>query len=92
MPAVTRTLRDLQGIGSAMLADFDILGIHSVQQLARNEPETLYEELCRRTGTRQDICVLDTFRCAVAQARNPRLPAARRQWWYWSRLRKAGRA
>ena len=91
MPAVTRTLRDLQGIGPAMLADFDLLGIHSVQQLAHNEPENLYDELCRRTGARQDICVLDTFRCAVAQARNPKLPANRRQWWYWSRMRKAGR-
>jgi hypothetical protein len=25
----------------------------------------------------------------VAQARNPLLPAAQCQWWYWSRLRKA---
>jgi hypothetical protein len=25
----------------------------------------------------------------VAQARNPRLPARQKQWWYWSRLRKA---
>jgi hypothetical protein len=91
MPAVTRTLRDLQGIGPAMLADFELLGIHSVEQLSRNEPERLYDDLCRRTGSRQDICVLDTFRCAVEQARNPRLPASKRQWWYWSRLRKAGR-
>ncbi|MGH9813914.1 MAG: helix-hairpin-helix domain-containing protein, partial [Candidatus Acidiferrales bacterium] len=52
-------------------------------------PEQLYEELCRRTGQSQDICVLDTFRAAVAQARNPRLPARQRSWWYWSRLRKA---
>ena len=26
---------------------------------------------------------------AIAQARNPLLPAAERQWWYWSRVRKA---
>ena len=39
----------------------------------------------------EDICVLDVFRCAVAQAKNPRLPAAQRNWWYWSRLRKSGR-
>ena len=90
MPAATRTLRNLQGIGPAMLADFELLGIHSVEHLARQEPEALYEELCRRTSARQDICVLDTFRCAVAQARDPKLPASQRQWWYWSRLRREG--
>jgi hypothetical protein len=33
---------------------------------------------------------LDVFRAAVAQARNPQLPAEQCQWWYWSRLRKRG--
>lgn len=41
------------------------------------------------TGERQDLCCLDVFRAAVAQARNPRLPAEQCQWWYWSRKRKA---
>ena len=31
---------------------------------------------------------IDVFRAAVAQARNPRLPAEQCQWWYWSRKRK----
>ena len=91
MPAVTRSLRDLQGIGPAMLADFQVLGIHSVSELGRRDPQRMYDELCRHTGTRQDPCVLDTFRCAVAQARDPHLPPAQRQWWYWSRLRKSAR-
>ena len=72
-----------------MLRDFERLGVRSVAQLARRNPEQLYEELCRRTGQSQDICVLDTFRAAVAQARNPRLPVEQTQWWYWSRRRKA---
>jgi hypothetical protein len=41
------------------------------------------------TGKSQDICCLDVFSAAVAQARNPQLPAEQRQWWYWSRKRKA---
>ena len=84
----SRTLADLGSVGPAMLRDFERLGVRSVAQLARRNPEQLYEELCRRTGRSQDICVLDTFRAAVAQARNPRLPAERAQWWYWSRRRK----
>jgi nucleotidyltransferase/DNA polymerase involved in DNA repair len=81
-------LRDLAGIGPAMLKDFEVLGVHSVPELARCEPDDLYERLCRVTGVRHDICCLDVFRCAVAQARDPKLPAERRNWWYWSRMRK----
>jgi len=86
----SRTLAELGSVGPAMLRDFERLGVRTVAQLARRNPERLYEELCRRTGQSQDICVLDTFRAAVAQARNPRLPAEKKNWWYWSRLRQAG--
>ena len=89
--ALIRQLQDLAGIGQAALGDLHLLGIHTVDQLATREPEQLYSDLCQRTGTTHDICVLDVFRCAVAQARDPELPAAHRQWWWWSRQRKAGR-
>jgi pathogenicity locus Cdd1 protein len=83
-----RHLADLISVGPAMLRDFDMLGIHSVAQLARQEPRRMYERLNQKTGQRQDPCVLDTFCAAVAQARNPRLPAEQCQWWYWSKKRK----
>lgn len=83
-----RELRDLVSIGPAMLRDFELLGVRSVSQLARRNPEKLYEQLCKVTGQSQDICCLDVFRAAVEQAKNPNLPAAQRQWWYWSRKRK----
>ena len=89
MAAELRRLHDQTSVGAATSRDLDRLGVNSVAQLARRNPEKLYEELCRVTGQSQDICCLDVFRAAVAQARNPRLPAEQRQWWYWSRLRKA---
>jgi len=89
MAGQTRCLADLDSIGPVMLRDFNLLGIHSVAQLARRNPERMYEDLCRKTGQSADICCLDVFRAAVAQARDPRLPAEQRQWWYWSRRRKA---
>ena len=89
MSVKERELRDLVSIGPAMLRDFDLLGIASVAQLSRRSPEKLYEKLCQLTGQPQDICCLDVFRAAVAQARNPLLPLEQRQWWYWSRRRKA---
>jgi hypothetical protein len=84
-----RQLSDLDSVGPSMLRDFERLGIRSVAGLARRNPKSLYEELCRATGQAQDLCVLDVFTAAVAQARNRRLPAPQRQWWYWSRRRKA---
>jgi Pathogenicity locus len=89
MASPQRRLEDLVSIGPAMLRDFGLLGIRSVAQLARQNPEKLYERLCAKTGRPVDICCLDVFSAAVAQARNPRLPSAQRSWWYWSRKRKA---
>jgi len=83
-----RQLGDLISIGPAMLRDFELLGIRSVAQLGRQNPQRMYERLGRLARQHQDICVLDTFCAAVAQARNPRLPAEKCQWWYWSRKRK----
>jgi nucleotidyltransferase/DNA polymerase involved in DNA repair len=89
MATSTRQLGDLISVGPAMLRDFETLGIHSVAQLARQNPQRLYEKICRATGQRVDVCCLDVFCAAVAQARNPRLPAEQCRWWYWSRMRKA---
>jgi len=83
-----RQLADLMSVGPAMLRDFEILGVRSVAELARRSPERLYEKLCRVAPQHQDICCLDVFRAAVAQARNPRLAAEQCQWWYWSEKRK----
>jgi hypothetical protein len=87
-----RSLADLVSIGPAMLRDFHLLGIRTVAQLARQNPRRLYEKLSAIIGQPVDICCFDVFTAAVAQARNPRLPAEQCQWWYWSRLRKAADA
>lgn len=88
MKKQTRELKDLLSVGPAMLRDFSLLGIRDTRQLARQDPKALYNRLGRIAKQHQDICVLDAFACAVAQARNPRLPAKKCQWWWWSRKRK----
>jgi predicted RecB family nuclease len=89
MTARKRQIEDLVSVGPAMVRDFEMLGVRSVEDLARRNPEKLYEKLCEVTGQAQDVCVLDVFCAAVAQARNPRLPMRQGQWFYWSRQRKA---
>ena len=87
-----RKLEDLISVGPAIRRDFSLLRINTVAELARREPEALYRELCRKTRKQQDVCVLDTFRAAVEQARDPSLPPEKCVWWYWSRVRKASAA
>jgi nucleotidyltransferase/DNA polymerase involved in DNA repair len=84
----SRALGDLEGIGPAMLEDLRILGVQHVAELAAEEPAEMYERLQAITGQPHDICVLDVFTCAVAQARDPELPEEECKWWTWSRRRK----
>jgi nucleotidyltransferase/DNA polymerase involved in DNA repair len=84
-----RKLQDLAGIGPAALADLKLLGVNSVADLAERNGDELYHLLCKVTGKKHDICCLDVFHCAVAQARDPDLSSDQRNWWHWSRLRKS---
>lgn len=88
MRKTERGLRDLVSVGPATLRDFDLLGIHSVAQLAAQHPEALYERLCLQRSEPIDMCSLDVFHAAVAQARDPQLAKEQCQWWYWTRQRK----
>ena len=88
MLAMERRLKDLRGIGTKMLGDSEKLGIRSVNELKSRDAKKLYDRMCKLTGTRQDPCVLDTYRCAIEQARHPDLPVEQTNWWYWSRVRK----
>ena len=79
----------LRSVGPATIEDLRLLGIADMPDLARCDPQALYNELCRIKGQTVDICCLDVFCCAVAQAQNPQLPAEQRDWFWWSRQRKA---
>ncbi len=83
-----RELKDLYGVGPATLEDFEDLGVSSVDDLARRNPTTMYNRLCRLKGTTISICCLDVFRALVEQARNPDLTPEQRTWWYWTQVRK----
>jgi hypothetical protein len=92
MKSARTAFQQLISVGPAIERDFHLLGIRTLAQLARQNPCKMYDKLCRLTNRNQDICCLDVFCAAVAQARDPLLPAAQCQWWYWSRKRKAENA
>ena len=91
-PACHDPLLDLVSVGPATRADLHELGIDTLDELAAASARDLYERLMDLRGGPVDICCLDVFQAAIAQARDPDLPAEARQWWYWSRRRKAADA
>jgi hypothetical protein len=88
------SLADFQRLGSVGLAsarDFLVLGLGRVTDLVGRDPIELYHRLEHVTGHRHDPCVEDVMRCAVAQAEDPDLPVAWRDWWHWTPLRGQNR-
>ena len=76
-------LQQLPGVGPNIAADLRRLGVRSVKDLARRDPERLYAKLCELTGSKQDPCVLYTFRCAVYSARTAKPDPELLKWWNW---------
>jgi len=75
-------LQVIPGVGPSIAADLRALGIRSVAQLRRRNPQRLYDRLCALQGP-QDPCVLYVFRCAVYYASTPRPKPALLKWWNW---------
>jgi nucleotidyltransferase/DNA polymerase involved in DNA repair len=83
-----RKLKDLVSVGPATLADFKELGITEVEDLLTEDARRLFQRLQRIKEQRVDPCCEDVFRTAIEQARNPKLPIEKQQWFYWSKIRK----
>ena len=83
--ASLRALQTIPGIGPSLARDLHQLGIRRVADLRRRNPEKLYRELERITRSRQDPCVLYTFRCAAYFARAEKPAPRLLKWWNWMR-------
>lgn len=77
-------LEQLPNIGASLAADLRSIGVAHPRELASRDAFELYAELCRRSGKRQDPCVLDTFLAIVDFMRGA--PAA--PWWSYTAERK----
>jgi len=79
-----RSLSALRNVGKAILVDFELLGISSVSQLAKQDADELYSRLCVMTAARQDPCVHDTFAATIHEAKT----GEALNWWAFTSLRK----
>ncbi|MFZ5551355.1 MAG: helix-hairpin-helix domain-containing protein [Pseudomonadota bacterium] len=77
-------LEQLPNVGPAMARDLRLLGIHHPAELHGRDAYSLYRQLERATGQRQDPCVLDTFMAIVDFMQG----AAPQPWWAYTAQRK----
>ncbi len=80
-------LVEIPGVGVSLAADLESLGIKQVAQLRGKNPQELYDQLCAKTNSKQDRCVLYVFRCAVYYASNTQHDADKLKWWNWKDVR-----
>jgi len=84
VPKAARDLLELPNVGPATALDLVRLGVTKPAQLARKNPDRMYEALCRLDGVRHDPCVRDVFASLVAFANG----APARPWWHYTLERK----
>ncbi len=80
-----QALEQLPNVGPSLAADLRLLGIAHPKELAGRDAFVLYQQLCAKTGQRQDPCVLDTFMAVTDFMRG----AAPAPWWNYTAQRKA---
>jgi len=80
-----KLLCTIPGVGPAMALDLWELGIRTMEDLARRDPQELYDTLIAQRGKHQDRCVLYVFREAVYFAATPpaRRDPEKLKWWNW---------
>jgi len=78
-----RELSRIPGVGPSIAANLYRIGIHEVAALRGQDPERLYEALCRYEGQHVDRCALYVFRCAVYFATESRHDPELLKWWNW---------
>lgn len=77
-------LEQLPNVGPKITRILRRLGINAPQDLRGRDAYQMYQDLCRRDGTRIDLCVLDVFISAVKFMNGE--PA--RPWWKFTAERK----
>lgn len=80
---VIKDLRRIPGIGPSLALDLWNLGYRSVEELAGEDPEAMYERHSLQRGVPVDRCVLYTFRCAVFFAKTANPDPEKLKWWNW---------
>jgi hypothetical protein len=78
-----KVFEEIPGVGPSLARDFVDLGYTGVKELRGEDPEKMYQKLCKLRGTHVDRCVLYVFRCAVYYAGKSVHEPELLKWWNW---------
>lgn len=81
--AALKELQEIPGVGVKVAEDLWSLGIRRVDELAGQDPESLYQRLALQRGGSVDRFMLYVLRCAVYFASNEEHNPALLKWWNW---------
>ncbi|HLA68563.1 MAG TPA: helix-hairpin-helix domain-containing protein [Bacteroidota bacterium] len=80
---VLKEFQQIPGVGKSIAEDLWQLGIRSIPQLKKRNPESMYLKRCVQQGVQIDRCLLYVFRCAVYYASTPKPKTELLKWWNW---------
>ncbi len=83
MKKILKQFQTIPGVGTSIAQDLWNLGLRSISDLKRKDPEELYAQLCKYQGTHVDRCMLYVFRCAVYYASHKNHDPELLKWWNW---------
>lgn len=73
----------IPGVGKSIAVDLNGIGVKSVRDLKGKDPETLYEQMCKKQGIKIDRCMLYVMRCAIYYASTKNPDPEKLKWWNW---------
>jgi hypothetical protein len=76
-------LREIPWIGEKIEILLNDVGVYSIEDMKKSDPEELYHDLCDMKASPVDRCVLYVFRCAKYFVSNKNHDPERLKWWTW---------
>jgi len=81
---ILKEFQTLPGVGKSIAEDLWKMGFRSIDELKNKDPERLYEQLNKQTGTTVDRCMLYVFRCIAYFVKETKHKPELLNWWNWS--------
>ena len=76
-------LQTIPGVGEKIEALLNEVGVRSIEDMKKADPQQLYNDLCDKKASPVDRCVLYVFRGAKYFVAHKQHDPERLKWWYW---------
>ena len=83
MDNTMQSLQIIPGVGPKLAKLFFNIGIKSIVDLKKKNPEELYSKICAEQGIQVDRCVLYVCRSSIYFAETENPDPDKLKWWYW---------